>query len=215
MRCASTHSTNASQRWATLRQVHVKSRAYTVWIGRGHRTDWNRRYAYFEAGSSVRGERSARPPSQRQGPRLCSPTETRPTATVRALTCALAGQTGGRHRLRMFPGHAAYMVADQAATIPFSGDDFRPFLLSFSPIVGEPANAAGEHRMRSVPTAAHWQVQRRSRLRLARSATGKCIANRQDRVYPRSPGPRLADPQPAAKSVQSHLDAADADTRRA
>ena len=33
-------------------------------------------------------------------------------------------------------------------------------------------------------------------------------------MYPRSPGPRLADPQPAAKSVQSHPDAADADTRR-
>jgi hypothetical protein len=39
----------------------------------------------------------------KKGPRLCSPAETRPVTTVRALTCALAGQTGGRHRLRMSP----------------------------------------------------------------------------------------------------------------
>ena len=69
MRHASIYSTNASQQWATLRQVHLKSLMYTVWIGRDHRTELNRRN-YFEAGSAVLGELSGSPTSQRQGPHL-------------------------------------------------------------------------------------------------------------------------------------------------
>jgi hypothetical protein len=91
-------------------------------------------------------------------PRLCSPTETRPAATVRALTHALAGQTGGRHRLEMSPWPRRL--------------DGRPIRRRPSPFRGR---CPGRVSFYSRPSSERWSARV---LPPARRAMGKCIANR-------------------------------------